>query len=88
MLDIQVLFTGIMIFRTPSQLLNTANKGSILTDFGCSTGKFGEPDVDCFAEQFLLYPTGQPIAYISNSSLGFTSTEALPPIFLFIDNLG
>jgi hypothetical protein len=65
--------------RTPSQLLNTANKGSILTDFGCSTGKFGEPDVDCFAEQFLLYPTGQPIAYISNSSLGFTSTASVAP---------
>jgi len=68
--------------RTPSQLLNNANKGSILTDFGCSTGKFGEPDVDCFAEQFLLYPTGQPISYISNASLGFTSTASVAP-FLF-----
>jgi len=65
--------------RTPSQLLNNSNKGSILTDFGCSTGKFGEPDVDCFAEQFLLYPTGQPISYISNASLGFTSTAGVAP---------
>lgn len=65
--------------RTPSQLLNNVGKGSILTDFGCSTGKFGEPDVDCFAEQFLLYPTGQPIAYVSNASLGFTSTASVAP---------
>lgn len=69
--------------RTPSQLLNTANKGSILTDFGCSTGKFGEPDVDCFAEQFLLYPTGQPIGYISNASLGFTSTASVAPTLFY-----
>lgn len=69
--------------RTPSQLLNTANKGSILTDFGCSTGKFGEPDVDCFAEQFLMYPTGQPIAYISNASLGFTSTASVAPTLFY-----
>jgi hypothetical protein len=73
--------------RTPSQLLNNANKGSLLTDFGCSTGKFGEPDVDCFAEQFLLYPTGQPIAYISNSSLGFTSTAAIAPNLFYTSML-
>jgi hypothetical protein len=69
--------------RTPSQLLNTSNKGSLLTDFGCSTGKFGEPDVDCFAEQFLLYPTGQPISYISNSSLGFSSTASVAPALFY-----
>lgn len=69
--------------RTPSQLLNNSGKGSILTDFGCSTGKFGEPDVDCFAEQFLLYPTGQPTAYISNSSLGFTSTAGVAPSLFY-----
>ncbi len=73
--------------RTPSQLLNNSNKGSLLTDFGCSTGKFGEPDVDCFAEQFLLYPTGQPIAYISNSSLGFTSTAAIAPNLFYTSML-
>lgn len=69
--------------RTPSQLLNNVGKGSLLTDFGCSTGKFGEPDVDCFAEQFLMYPTGQPIAYISNSSLGFTSTASVAPYLFY-----
>jgi len=73
--------------RTPSQLLNNSDKGSLLTDFGCSTGKFGEPDVDCFAEQFLLYPTGQPIAYISNSSLGFTSTAAIAPNLFYTSML-
>lgn len=64
---------------TPSQLQNSKGKGTIITDFGCSTGRFGEPDVDCFGEQFTLYPTGTAVGYISNSSYGFTSTATLAP---------
>lgn len=64
---------------TPSQLQNTKRRGTLITDFGCSTGRFGEPDVDCFGEQFTLYPTGTAIGYISNSSYGFTSTASVAP---------
>jgi hypothetical protein len=64
----------------PSQLLNISNKGSLVTDFGCSTAKFAEPDVDSYGGLFVN--TGQTIAYIGNTSLGFSSTTlTLPQLF-------
>ncbi|MBV6512507.1 MAG: hypothetical protein FMNOHCHN_02014 [Ignavibacteriaceae bacterium] len=56
----------------PSQLLNNYNKGSLVTDFGCSTNKFAEADVEAFGALFVN--EGQTIGYIGNSSLGFSST--------------
>lgn len=57
----------------PSQLLNRYNKSPLVTDFGCSTNKFAEPDVEAFGALFIN--EGQTIAYVGNSSLGFTSTS-------------
>ena len=37
----------------PSQLSNTKNRYPLITDFGCSTGKFAEPDIQSFAELFI-----------------------------------
>ena len=66
----------------PSQLHNSYNRNSLITDFGCSTGKFAEPDVVSFSELFINSNQGQAISYIGNSSLGFTSTAtAFPGIF-------
>ncbi|MCB9206265.1 MAG: hypothetical protein H6611_02930 [Ignavibacteriales bacterium] len=56
----------------PEQLNNLSNKSSLVTDFGCSTNKFAEPDIDCFSTLFLREGIG--IAYIGNSSLGFLTT--------------
>lgn len=56
----------------PSQLLNNHNKGSLVTDFGCSTNKFAEADVEAFGALFVN--EGQTIGYIGNTSLGFSST--------------
>lgn len=67
----------------PSQLLNTKNKNPLITDFGCSTNKFAEPDIVCFGENFLLGKNGQAIAYIGNSSLGFTSTAYSVPKYFY-----
>ena len=66
----------------PSQLQNNRNRKPLITDFGCSTAKFAEPDVISFSELFINSNTGQAIAYIGNSSLGFTSTSiTFPDIF-------
>ena len=62
------------------QLNNDVNRNSLITDFGCSTNKFAEPDIISFGERFVL--EGQAIGYIANTSLGFTSTAiAAPPYF-------
>jgi hypothetical protein len=64
----------------PKQLQNKVNRYPLITDFGCSTARFAEPDVISFSQAFVNY--GQAIAYIANSSLGFTSTSySFPQIF-------
>lgn len=63
----------------PSQLMNKSNRCPLITDFGCSTARFAEPDIKSFSQLFLLAPNGQAIAYIGNSSLGFLSTAAMAP---------
>jgi hypothetical protein len=65
----------------PNQLLNSSNKSSLVTDFGCSTAKFAEPDVDSFGGLFVN--EGQTIAYIGNTSLGFSSTTLSLPQFFY-----
>ncbi|MCU0413479.1 MAG: C25 family cysteine peptidase, partial [Ignavibacteriaceae bacterium] len=53
---------------------------SLISDFGCSTGKFAEPDVDAFGELFLSASSdGQAIAYLGNSSWGYVSTSVNYP---------
>lgn len=69
-----------------SQLFNDLNRNPLITDFGCSTNKFAEPDIICFGERFLFNPDGQALAYIGNSSLGFTSTVTKVPVY-FYENL-
>lgn len=65
----------------PDKLLNNKNKGSLVTDFGCSTNKFAEPDIDCFGKRFVN--EGQAIAYVGNSSLGFQSTTSMMSDFFY-----
>ncbi|PIP79480.1 MAG: hypothetical protein COW85_00880, partial [Ignavibacteria bacterium CG22_combo_CG10-13_8_21_14_all_37_15] len=53
----------------------------LISDFGCSTGKFAEPDVDAFGETFVCQNTnGQAINYLGNSSFGYLSTSLRFPI--------
>lgn len=61
----------------PDQLNNASGKSFLVTDFGCSTNKFAEPDIASFSSLFLF--KGQAIAYIGNTSLGFTSTTVTVP---------
>jgi len=66
----------------PSQLKNINGNHSLISDWGCSTGKFAEPDVKAFSELFITEPDGDVIGYNGNSSLGFVSTATLfPKIF-------
>ena len=65
------------------QLKNTINRNPLITDFGCSTNKFGEPDIVSFGERFLLNNDGQAIGYIGNSSLGFTTTSLTIPVYFY-----
>ncbi|NUN10353.1 MAG: hypothetical protein HUU54_14360 [Ignavibacteriaceae bacterium] len=65
----------------PNQLLNKVNKSPLVTDFGCSTVKFAEPDVEAFGALFVN--TGQTIGYIGNTSLGFTSTSTILPGYFY-----
>ncbi len=65
-----------------SQLANIRDRNPLITDFGCSTGKFAEPDVSAFSELAVNDINGQAIGYIGNSSLGFTSTAyTFPQVF-------
>ncbi len=63
----------------PIQLRNNVNRSPLITDFGCSTARFAEPDITSFSELFVNGLSGQAIAYIGNSSLGFTSTSYTAP---------
>lgn len=65
----------------PNQLLNKVNKSPLVTDFGCSTVKFAEPDVEAFGALFVN--TGQTIGYIGNTSLGFSSTSSILPGYFY-----
>ncbi|MBM4168417.1 MAG: hypothetical protein FJ215_04595 [Ignavibacteria bacterium] len=66
----------------PSQLQNSRGRFALVSDFGCSTAKFAEPDVKSFGELFTLGETGSAIGYVGNSALGFTSNAlALPAHF-------
>lgn len=56
----------------------------VISDFGCSTGKFAEPDVDSFGELFICNdPDGQAINYLGNSSYGFLSTSLRFPKYFY-----
>jgi hypothetical protein len=64
----------------PKQLQNKVDRFPLITDFGCSTARFAEPDVISFSQSFVN--EGQAIAYIANSSLGFSSTSyTFPQLF-------
>ncbi|MCX6152282.1 MAG: C25 family cysteine peptidase [Ignavibacteriales bacterium] len=62
-----------------SQLNNNVNRNPLITDFGCSTARFAEPDVTSFSQLFVTSNEGEAIAYIGNSSLGFLSSSLLAP---------
>ena len=64
-----------------SDLENDYSRNPLITDFGCSTAKFAEPDVDAFSNLFVL--NSQAIAYIGNSSLGYTSTSLTAPKYFY-----
>ncbi len=66
----------------PLQLKNSRGRYPLITDMGCSTGKFAEPQITSFSELFIVGPEASAIDYIGNSSLGFESiATSLPPIF-------
>jgi hypothetical protein len=68
----------------PSDINNAFNnRFPVVSDNGCSTGKFAEPDIDAFGELFINQDEqGQAIAYFGNSSLGYTSTAyRMPEVF-------
>jgi len=60
-----------------------SNRFAVISDFGCSTGKFAEPDIDCFGELFVSGDNnGQAISYLGNASLGYvTSATTFPSLF-------
>ncbi len=61
-----------------------SNRHPLISDFGCSTGKFAEPDVDAFGELFITQSlNGQAIAYLGNSSFGFLSTSLRFPKYFY-----
>lgn len=56
---------------------------TLISDFGCSTGRFAEPDVNAFGELFICQDdNGNAISYLGNSSFGYLSTSlTFPKIF-------
>jgi hypothetical protein len=64
------------------QLENSEGRGSLITDFGCATGRYAEPDFNSFSELFVSGDQSHAIAYIGNSAAGFVSTAlAMPRLF-------
>ncbi|MBR9979287.1 MAG: hypothetical protein KFH87_14480 [Bacteroidetes bacterium] len=70
------------ISRT-DQLENSAGRASLITDFGCSTGRFAEPDYFSFSELFVTGENSHAIAYIGNSAAGFDLTATVLPRYFF-----
>ena len=70
----------------PAQLHNDKGRYPLVTDFGCSTGRFAEPDVKAFGEMFTMDASGEAIGYTGNASLGFKTTSLLAPK-IFYKNL-
>lgn len=66
-----------------AQLRNRIGKNPVISDFGCSTNKYAEPDIVCFGEKALFDEDGQAINYIGNSSLGFLSTAVSAPKYFY-----
>ncbi len=62
-----------------TQLKSIYDGNPLISDFGCSTNKYAEPDIICFGERFLFDPNGQAIGYVGNSSLGFVNTAVNAP---------
>jgi len=68
----------------PSDIKNIyGDRLPVVSDNGCSTGKFAEPDIDAFGELFVNQDVqGQAIVYLGNSSLGYTSFAfRMPEVF-------
>lgn len=66
-----------------SQLKNNRGRSSMISDFGCSTGKFAEPDIKAFSNLFVSSLDGDAIGYEGNSSLGFESTATIFPLLFY-----
>jgi len=66
----------------PLQLKNSRGRYALITDFGCSTGKFAEPQITSFSEEFVVGSSASAIVYVGNSSLGFEGiATSLPQQF-------
>jgi len=63
----------------PGQLENSEGRSSLITDFGCSTGRFAEPDWSAFSEVFVTGEKSHAIAYLGNSAAGFDFTATVLP---------
>lgn len=66
-----------------SDLHNREGRGSLVTDFGCSTGRFAEPDIISFSEAAVTLTEGEFIGYIGNASAGFESTTSTLPFLYY-----
>ncbi|MCU0342363.1 MAG: C25 family cysteine peptidase [Ignavibacterium sp.] len=69
--------------NSTNQLYNDVDRNPLISDFGCSTNKFAEPNIICFGERFLFNSTGQALGYVGNSSLGFQSTAITAPKYFY-----
>jgi len=67
----------------PTQLDNLVDRNPLISDFGCSTAKFAEPDITSFSELFVNGLNGQAIAYVGNTSLGYESTATTYPRYFY-----
>ena len=56
---------------SPVQLKNNRNRYPLIIDFGCSTGRWAEPDIKSFSESFVVGNEANSLWYIGNSFLGF-----------------
>ena len=68
---------------SPLQLKNNVNRFSLITDFGCSTGRWAEPLIKSFSEIFVTGADANALWYVGNSFLGFESNALTLPIDFF-----
>ena len=59
-----------------AEVRNRYGRYGLVTDFGCASGRFAEPDVQPFSEDFVLPLENHAICYIGNTAFGFISAGA------------
>ncbi len=67
----------------PLFLAPAGSKPPLVTDFGCSSGRFAEPGIVSFSEKYISTADAPGLCYIGNSTFGSRTTSQLFPSLFY-----